>query len=584
MSLGSLPRLLRTARYLRWSQIGWRLRKQLRDRLSGWIVRDRVDAEAPDDVSWPRLPWPQIPPGHRVSPGPRETLRCLERGEFCVLGNVRRVGFKSPDWHFQSSAEHRLWSISLHYHDWAWALAQLVQANGPDSARAESLLTHYLSDWISQSHTRPARDCGFAWNPYAVATRITWWIRTLEILRQDQDREASPFVRRVLSSLAQQAAYLEGNLEWDLRNNHLIRDAVGLAWAGRYFEGPAPRRWRRIAAELAAQQIDEQILPDGGHCERSPMYHLDVMQDVLNLALLVDDADLADSLRETWERMARMAQWWRMPDGNLPALNDGEPRLVDKHLELCELLEVYLPELTEPGRHFPDTGIIVWRGVPWHLVMDVGPLGPDYQPGHGHADTLSLLACYRGQPLFVDPGCFGYDDDGRRRYDRSTAAHNTVCVDRQDSSEVWHVFRVGRRAQVRAVQAAIDDDALMVSAMHDGYAHLDGSPLHHRFLEVEQRTKLTIRDMIAGHGHHEVTAGFLLDPTWRAEVCESGWRLTSAFGRLRVDIRSKPGVAPAVAVVPWHPHYGKETTTQRLHWRFAGRLPLEVRLHIHSDD
>ena len=38
-------------------------------------------------------------------------------------------------------------------------------------------------------------------------------------------------------------------------------------------------------------------------------------------------------------------------------------------------------------------------------------------------------------------------DDERRRYDRSTAAHNTVSIDGTDSSEVWQIFRVGRRAK-----------------------------------------------------------------------------------------------------------------------------------------
>ena len=113
---------------------------------------------------------------------------------------------------------------------------------------------------------------------------------------------------------------------------------------------------------------------------------------------------------------------------------------------------------------FPYAGMVVRHGDPWTVFFDVGPVGPDYQPGHAHADTLALETSYRGSRLFVDPGTFAYDRDERRHYDRSTAAHNTVCIDGRDSSEVWHIFRVGRRAYPLDVRVDCGSEATTASA------------------------------------------------------------------------------------------------------------------------
>ena len=57
----------------------------------------------------------------------------------------------------------------------------------------------------------------------------------------------------------------------------------------------------------------------------------------------------------------------------------------------------------------------------------------------------------REERLFVDPGTYCYDDSNERRYDRASSSHNTVSIDEVDSSEVWDIFRVGRRARPRNV-------------------------------------------------------------------------------------------------------------------------------------
>lgn len=64
-----------------------------------------------------------------------------------------------------------------------------------------------------------------------------------------------------------------------------------------------------------------------------------------------------------------------------------------------------------------------------------------------------------------------------RFYERSTAAHNTVVVCGQNSSQVWAAHRVARRARV---QVFCDEEERIV-AVHDGYKRL--GCLHTRKVE-----------------------------------------------------------------------------------------------------
>src|SRR5262249_32387885 len=157
----------------------------------------------------------------------------------------------------------------------------------------------------------------------------------------------------------------------------------------RFFQEDRAAGWLKTATRLALDQAAEQVLPDGGHFERSPMYHLHVMEDILSLALLLEDEEARRRLRDTWTAMAKGLAWLRHPDGNLALFNDGGLQgagRVEHMLKLGDCIGVNVPvQPRRGGRYFPDTGLAVWHGEPWTVFFDVGAIGPDYQPGHAHA-------------------------------------------------------------------------------------------------------------------------------------------------------------------------------------------------------
>jgi len=284
-------------------------------------------------------------------------------------------------------------------------------------------------------------------------------------------------------------------------------------------------------------------------------------------------------LQSVLEGMTEFARWARQPDGGIPLLNDAALEADFRPDDLLKRVgenglsvDASLPG---GGRHFAETGLAVWHGKPWTVFFDVGPLGSDYQPGHGHADSLTLECSYGSERLFVDPGTHSYDCDDGRAQDRSTAAHNTICVDHADSSEVWHIFRVGRRAKPVCVVVRAKSDGLDASAGHDGYARL--GVIHQRRVQVAEGGSLVIVDRLEGREYHHLEGGWLLAPGWTAAVRDFGWEIRHENRVMHVTLHGPDGLRKLITSRPWHPSFGLELATHRLAWEWEGRLPCEVR-------
>ncbi|HTN01969.1 MAG TPA: alginate lyase family protein [Planctomycetaceae bacterium] len=581
MHVPNVSRLLRTMRHLRSSQVLWRARYALERRLPiAWTAppadRDPEDAFAQNNIPRLRPSFPGVPLFHRAGPVGAKAVEALTRGDFEHLHRTVRLSRRDPDWREAGVEAGRLWTVTLHYHGWIYDLAE---AAGNGHSEAWPLLKDYWRHWLSEAPLRKLGSGHLAWNSFAIATRIGWWIRALQVLKAEHWADDPDLLRKILRSLVRQADHLEHHLEWDLRGNHLLRDAVGLAWAGRFFGGRQGDRWLEAATELAVEQAREQVLADGGHFERSPMYHIHVMEDFVSLACLLVDSDAVRMIHDACGSMADYLRWVLAPDGQFPLFNDAAWHAVcepEAMLEIVRRMGEPFPVLPPRGlRHLTSTGIVAWQGNPWTVCWDVGPVGPQYQPGHAHADTLTLDAWCGGRSLLVDPGTFSYDRDDRRRYDRATSSHNTVCIDDTDSSEVWDIFRVGQRAQPRNVMAQTTDTGFTGSAGHDGYDLLPGQPQHSRSVTVDGRA-LQIVDTVTGRQLHSLAGGWLLHPDWTWAPTADGWRLEAAGSAVEVTITSETPLDLRVEQRPWHPEYGLEVKTNRLTWQCRAELPVRV--------
>ncbi len=519
--------LLRTVVHLRPLQIAGRVWRGL------YRPRPRLDA-APS-VSLMRGVW--VAPARRAASmvGP-ETFRFLN------------------DTH--SIAEHgwddrrleRLWRYNLHYFDDLNAIA---------AGERKGWHRASIARWIAENP--PAQ--GTAWEPYPTSQRVVNWIKWLLAGNEP--------VSGMLDSLAVQARWLARRIEWHLLANHLFVNAKALMFAGTFFSGDEAGRWRERGARILLRELPEQVLEDGGHFERSPMYHALVLEDVLDLVNLLrahGDNGTSPLARALFLRVPEMLHWLRCmshPDGGIAFFNDAAEGIAPANSEL----EAYTSRLGFSAPHPPRKGVthlaasgyvrVACRDAV--AVLDCAPIGPDYQPGHAHADTLSFEFSLRGRRLIVNGGTSCYGTNAQRARERGTAWHSTVQVAGRDSSEVWSGFRVGRRARPGRVNTA----GGWVEASHDGYRFLPGSPKHHRrwcfgedWLRVEDRLSVP---------RHPAVARFHLAPGVNARPQDDGrqcWTIEyDGVPVARCDINA--GMAHLESSV-YAPEFGRRINIQTL--------------------
>ncbi|MCO5119200.1 MAG: heparinase II/III family protein [Burkholderiaceae bacterium] len=483
---------------------------------------------------------------------------------FTFIGQARdiaadgRIHWGDPDWA-------RLWRYNLHYFD-------DLAADGAAGRRLwhEQLVNRWIAD-------NPLGK-GTGWEPYPTSLRIVNWIKWA--LADDSSNEGGVRLSpAALDSLAVQARWLRQRLEIHLLGNHLWANAKALVFAGAFFDGPEAKGWLEKGLALMDREVREQILRDGGHFERSPMYHAILLEDLLDLIQLDDryPGVLPSGLVAAWRETAvRMLAWLRVmthPDGGIAFFNDAALGIAPD----LAALDAYLQGLRKHGERpwstddsgqdgvdedlivLADSGYARLRCGPAVLLADIGPVGPDYLPGHAHADTLSFELSLHGHRVIVNSGISTYEAGAERLRQRGTATHNTVVIDGTDSSEVWSSFRVARRARPFDVRWGREaDGTLWLQAAHDGYRRLPGRMVHRREWRLDP-AGLRVIDRLEGR-MHTAEARFHLHPS--VDPADLGADIAS----LRVEAST------------WHPRFGRTELSRALVADFRGRDRVETPL------
>jgi len=446
-------------------------------------------------------------------------------GTFTFLN--RRVYLGQPvDWFPQQ--ESQLWRYNLHYFDYAVALGQDYARSGDEERYG--LFRRLVREWIrSCPVTTPV-----AWDPHPVSLRLSNWIKAYSLFEPAIGQDTA-FAKELRRSLYVHASFLENNLEYHLLGNHLIENGRALLLAGLFFTDSHADRWQKKGESILWRDLREQFLDDGGHYERSPMYH----QIMLNLyrevvSVLQKQGDVVPT--EVIDRVRAMQSWLGSvlhPDGQIALLNDAALGIAGD--AMCELIST---EVASDGfRALSESGYFVFRdyAAKNFLIFDCGPLGPDYQPGHGHCDTLSYELSLAGQRFIVDSGVGNYYGDlDWRMYYRSTRAHNTVVIDGAEQSEIWDRFRVARRAHPVDVHWANNGSKLTyVIGSHTGYRRLSGNVTHRRWMCWIDRRFWLVCDHITGRGRHHVESFIHFDPSVEVVRMPPIWGEQGVFGEVK---------------------------------------------------
>jgi uncharacterized heparinase superfamily protein len=397
----------------------------------------------------------------------------LERGRFEAIGRSGTVG-DPPDWDLDAPL---LWLFNLHYFGW------LDASPAPEQRRL-------VNDWIAR-YPPAGRRAG--WLPYPLSLRLRhWWRALLEGGALCGDRAG------VLPSVETQADCLADTLEHHLRGNHLLESAITLKLLSGSLRGAAVPRWVRLADRVLDAELAEQFLLDGGHFERSAMYHALLLHGLLDLVnLLPDDDEVRVRLAERVPSLLHFLSGMTHPDGEIALFNDAAFGIAPSPAALFEYAgRLGFAQPAAASASFPETGYHAFRQGGDLLVVDAGPIGPDYLSTHAHGDIFSFELSLGGRRVAVDAGTSTYAEGPERDWVRSTRSHNTVEIDGADQCEFFGAFRVGRRGRPQGVLARASTDALHMSGWHDGYRRLRGRPIHRRELLYLREGALLVWDTI----------------------------------------------------------------------------------------
>jgi hypothetical protein len=385
--------------------------------------------------------------------GPGDAAARIARAERLLSGRLSLLGVEvdlaTLDW--GGTPVSPLWTYHLHYLDWAVDLAWAFRLTGK-SAYLNSLV-ELLDRWDAATRATAGR----AWEPYPHAARALNLALLLALVGGDLGAERRA---RLVELVAGYAAVAERDLERHLEGNHLWRDVSAWIVAGHLLSGA---RWveRRQRALVWWERVrKEQLLADGGHEERSPLYHALALQDLALTLLALPEGEVRVRVHADGARMLPALQALLRPSGVLHHFNDSAARDdLDPPFLLALLRAVDLPVTAERGVFdLPETGYAGMIGGEGgdRLIVDHGLPAPRHQPGHLHCDLLSFEFDLRGRPLVVNGGVSGFEGDPLRGYFRGNAAHNTVQVGGFDQSELWGVFRVARMARAGEYESGAD--------------------------------------------------------------------------------------------------------------------------------
>lgn len=472
--------------------------------------------------------------------------------------HMQRPCLQAADW--QSADVGRLWTYNLHYFD---------DLNAAAAASRHRWHHDLLEHWVAENS--PGQ--GVGWEPYPLSRRIVNWVKW--------ELCGSELPAACRASLAAQARWLLGRLEYHLLGNHLCANAKALVYAGLFFAGREAERWYSRGMHIFERELRAQVLADGGHYERSTMYHAIVLEDLLDLVNLLRACGRAPP--DGWYPLiARMRRWLEVmthPDGEIAFFNDA----AFKGAATSSQLEAYAGRLGLESVADPQESLVVLassgyaRGLAGaaYLVCDCAPVGPDHQPGHAHADTLSFELSVSGQRILVNSGTSRYGSDAERGRQRGTAAHNTVVVDESDSSEVWAGFRVARRARALLTAAQTTPQGVLIEGCHDGYRRLPGRNVHSRQWRLDGRS-LRLEDRVSGR-FRSAEARFHAHPRLVAQMSGTNQVTLTAADGIEVRMTFEPAASVEVIASTWHPEFGVTEANSCVVARFAGDT---LRTHV----
>ena len=320
------------------------------------------------------------------------------------------------------------------------------------------------------------------WNPYAwrddiLTNRIfAWLVNWQALLDGDKESEASTARR---TSLAKHVKRLRITYRRTQAGLGRMKAAACLVIAGACFNGKQNGLLDR-GLDYLDDEIDAQILADGGHISRSPEQALQALEILLQTEAALDARGIAGSkeIRRAIDRMTPTLAFFSTDNGHQFSFHGGGTGSPHKTKALLDSAKIK----TKPFGYAPHTKFQKFQCNGTVVMIDCGDVAPRPFDLNAHLAPLAFEMSTPAGFLFVNCGWNQGQPEHWRQYIRATAAHSTLVLDNQDTGKIAQsglVARVLGKAVSRDAQNVHcirkeQETGTWLEANHNGYVKAYG--------------------------------------------------------------------------------------------------------------
>lgn len=370
--------------------------------------------------------------------------------------------------------------------DWEVALlgfGWLRHLRAADTAITRANARSLVDDWI----TNPSRKRPVGRRADVTARRVISLLSQAPLVLGDTDGK---FYRRYLRALTREIRTLRYTLSDVPDGVPRLQVLIALCYASLCLANQA--RHVRTATKKLSDELQRQILPDGGHISRNPGALIELLIDLLPLRQTFAARNIAPppALLNAIDRMMPMLRFFRHGDGSFALFNG----MSNAPSHLLATLLAYDDTHGTPMVNMPHTGFQRLDAGATTVIIDTGPPPPAKLSQEAHAGTLSFELSAGPSRIVINCGMPATGRDNWRAFARSTPAHSTVTyhetsscrfVERSSMKKFLQGAPIVDGPRVVESYREINENGTMLTTSHDGYQGRFGV-VHRRVLMMAE--------------------------------------------------------------------------------------------------
>jgi uncharacterized heparinase superfamily protein len=392
-------------------------------------------------------------------------------GRFVFAGKIVTCHGRSV---FEIQPPSEDWEIALLGFGW------LRHLRAADTALTRANARTLVDDWISNPSKRPV-----ARRADVLSRRVISLLSQAPLVLGDSD---SKFYRRYLRGLTRDIRWLRYAMLDIPDGVPRLQVLIALCYAALCLANQA--RHVRAASKKLSDELQRQILPDGGHISRNPGALVELLIDLLPLRQTFAARNIPPpaALLNAIDRMMPMMRFFRHGDGSIALFNgmSGTPS------DIMATLLAYDDTRGTPMASMPHTGFQRLEAGSTTLIMDTGQPPPPSVSHEAHAGCLSFEFSSGVSRLVINCGMPSTGRESWRAFARNTPAHSTLTYHDTSSCQFVRFSAVKKflhgapivagPVNVESFRETVANGELLTTS-HDGYAARFGV-VHRRVLLI----------------------------------------------------------------------------------------------------